>query len=171
MTENKPAEKKTEPEALSNFEIKEDGPAKYRELMRKNQKLPLGILGGIAGSIIGNAAWIGIFLLGYKIDFLALCVGFLIGYSVKYLGKGVEPKFGYAAGAIALFSTLAAYFLIGCILFAKGNHIAFFSVFTHMNVTTTLFLLKGVIGAFDVLFCLGAIGIAYYFSFKPLKEF
>ncbi len=158
-------------EASLNFEIKEDGPAKYRELMRKNQKMPLGVLGGIAGAIIGNTVWIGIFLLGYKIDFLALCVGFFIGYSVRFLGKAVEPKFGYVAGGIALLNTFFAYFIIACILFAKVNHISFFAVFAHMNLTTALFLLKGVIGFLDVLFLLGASGLAYYYSFKPLKEF
>jgi hypothetical protein len=98
-------------------------------------------------------------------------VGFFIGYSVKFLGKGLEPKFGYAAGAIAFIGILVTYFLLGCILFGKVNHIAFLSVFTHMNITTALYLLRGVIKFLDVIFCLGAVGIAYYFSFKPLKEF
>jgi hypothetical protein len=171
MNDKQTADTKKVQEASLNFEIKEDGPAKYRELMRKNQKLPMGVVGGVAGALIGNAVWIGVFLIGYKIDFLALCVGFFIGYCVRYLGKGVEPKFGYAAGVIAFFSTMLAYFTIGCILFARVNHIGFLSVFTHMNVTTALFLIKGVIGFLDVLFLLGATGLAYYYSFKPLKEF
>jgi hypothetical protein len=133
--------------------------------------MTMGIAGGIGASVVGNAFWIGISLLGYKIDFLALCVGFFIGFCVKYFGKGLEPKFGYAAGAIALVSTLIAYFLLGCILFGKVNHLPFLSVFTHMNLTTALYLLRGVIKFGDVVFCLGAVGIAYYFSFKPLKEF
>ena len=171
MNENKAAEQNCGPDTSSSFEIKEDGFAQYRELMTKKQNMTMGIIGGIAASIVGNAVWIGITLLGYKIDFLALCVGFFIGYSVKFLGKGIGPKFGYAAGTIAFVSTLIAYFLLGCILFGKVNHISFLSVFNHMNITTALYLLRGVIKFWDVIFCLGAVGIAYYFSFKPLKEF
>jgi|WetSurMetagenome_2_1015567.scaffolds.fasta_scaffold568469_1 hypothetical protein len=171
MEEKKTAPQKDSPEASLNFEIKEDGPAKYRELMRKSQKMTLGILGGIAGAIIGNMVWIGIFLAGYKIDFLALCVGFFIGYSVRFLGKAVEPKFGYVAGGIAFFNTLIAYFIIACLLFSKVNHISFFAVFTHMNLTTAMFLLKGVVGFLEVLFIGGATGLAYFYSFKKLKEF
>ncbi len=176
MSENKTPEQKSEPETTSTFEINEDGPAKYRELMKKRQSIPMGILGGIAASIIGNAIWIGVLLLGYKIDFLALCIGFFIGYSVKFLGKGLEPKFGYIAGAIALLSTLSAYFTIGCILFSKVNHIAFLSVFSHLDFTTALYLIRGAMGKgttefFNVIFTISSIGIAYYFSFKPLKEF
>jgi hypothetical protein len=163
--------KNSEVEATLNFEIKEDGFAKYRDLMIKKQNMLMGILGGVGAAIIGNAVWIVIIQLGYKIDFLALGVGFFIAFGVKYLGKGIEPKFGYTAGVITLFSLLVAYFLIGCLLFAKGNHISFFSVFAHMNFTTAIYLLRGIIGALDVLFCLGSIGVAYYFSFKPLKEF
>jgi hypothetical protein len=171
MNEKNDSEQKNEPEASSNFEIKEDGPAKYRALMIKQQNMLMGVLGGIAASVVGNALWIGVFLVGYKIDFLVVGVGFFIGYGVKYLGKGIEPKFGYVAGIITLLSSLSAYFILGCILFSKGKHISFFSVFTYMNFRTAFYLLQGIIGPLDILFCLGAIGTAYYFSFKPIKEF
>jgi hypothetical protein len=171
MNEKNASEQKNESEAVSSFEIKEDGPAKYRALMIKKQNVLMGVVGGIAASIVGNALWIGVFLLGYKIDFLVVGVGFFIGYGVQYLGKGIEKKFGYVAGIITLLSSLSAYFILGCLLFSKGKHIPFFSVFTYMNFRTALYLLQGIIGPLDILFCLGAIGTAYYFSFKPIKEF
>jgi hypothetical protein len=172
MNEKKTEAQKMTTEASNCFEIKEDGFAKYRDLMLKSQRMPFGILGGLGASLVGNAVWIGILLLGYKIDFLVLCVGFFIGYSIRYFGKAIEPKFGYVAGAIAFVGTVAAYFIIGCILFVKVNHIAFFSVFAHMNFSMALFLMWKTLGHFlDILFCLGAVGIAYYFAFKPLKEF
>jgi hypothetical protein len=157
-------------EASTSFEIKEDGFAKYRDLMLKKQNMLLGILAGIGAAIVANALWIGLIQLGQKIDFLVLAVGFGIAYAVRYFGKGVEPKFGYAAAAIAFVSIIITYFLIGCILFAKGKNLAFFSVFTYMNLTTALYLLRGIMKTLDVLFWFGAVGVAYYFAFKPLKE-
>jgi hypothetical protein len=163
--------KETPAEASLDFEIKEDGFAKYRDLMTKKQNMLMGVLGGVGAAIIGNALWVLLIQMGTKIDFLVLAVGFFIGFGVKYFGKGLNPKFGYAAGAITLVSVIITYFLISCSLFAKHENISFLAVFSHMNATTAFWLLRGIMKGLDLLFCLGAIGIAYYFSFKPLKEF
>jgi hypothetical protein len=130
----------------------------------------MGILAGVGAAIVANALWVVIIQLGQKIDFLVLGVGFAIAYAVKYFGKGIQPKFGYAAAAIAFVSILLTYFLIGCILFAKGKHLAFFSVFTYMNFTTAFYLLRGIMRTLDVLFWFGGVAVAYYFAFKPIKE-
>jgi hypothetical protein len=153
-----------------DFEISENGFHKYSQLMKEKQNIALGIIGGIAALIIGLAAWTGTMLLvSYKLDWMALGVGLLIGYSVRLLGKGVEPKFGVIGAVLAFIGSVAGNLLTACIIFANGKSISFFSVLPQLNPKTVLYFLKAVIGPFDVIFCLGAILIGYYFAFKPLK--
>jgi hypothetical protein len=169
MNEKKQNDPKNDQE-VSSFEISDNGPAKYRELMLKNQKMSMAILGGIAAGIIGIIVWIGAFLIGYKIDLFALGVGYFIGFGSRYLGKAVEPKFGYVAGAIAFLFVFIGDEILGCLLFAKSTHVSIFSILSNLTPSTGFFVLKAVLGPVDILFWLAAIGLAYYFSFKPLKQ-
>lgn len=138
--------------------------------MKKKQNLGLGIAGGIGGFFIGVAAWTGIMLLvSYKLDWMALGVGLFIGFSIRISGKGVEPAFGITGGILAFLSSIAGNILTACIIFAHGKSISLFSVIRQLNLQTSLYFLKAVIGPFDVIFCIGAILLGYYFAFKPLK--
>lgn len=164
-------EKKTSTESES-FEISDNGFEKYSRLMKKNQKFGIGIVFGIIAMIVGIIVWTGTMLLiSYKLDWMALGVALLIGYSIRFFGKGVEPRFGITGAILAFIGSITGNLFTACIMFARGvkNH-SFLLVVSQLNPGTAFYFLKAVIGPFDVIFCLGAMFIAYYFAFKPIKE-
>jgi hypothetical protein len=170
MVENKTPRPETNDETSSVFEISEDGFQKYSRLMLKNQNFFMGIIGGLAAFIAGVGLWTGtMLLLSYKLDWMALGVGLMIGFSVRLLGKGVEWKFGIIGAILAFFGSISGNLLTACIIFSHGKSISLFSVILQLTPKTELYFLKAVIGPFDVIFCIGAILIGYYFAFKPLK--
>jgi hypothetical protein len=156
----------------TDFEISDDGFEKYKFQMKNRQNRFTGIMGGIGAAFIALIAWAGIMqLTGYKLDWMALATGYCIGYAIRFFGKAVEPSpFGYVAGALALLCSLAGNLLTACIIFSHIKKDSFLSLLMQLNVSSALYFLKAVIGPFDVIFCLGAIFLAYYFSFKKIKE-
>ena len=157
-------------ETSADFEIADNGFEKYSLLMKQQQTLGLGIVGGLIAFVVGLGAWTGIMLLvSYKLDWMALSVGLLIGFSIRLLGKGVEPVYGIVGGILAFMSSIAGNILTACIIFAHGKSISFLSVLQQLNIQTALYFLKAVVGPFDIIFCIGAILLGYYFAFKPLK--
>lgn len=156
----------------ANFEISDDGFEKYKVLMKRRQNPNLGIVGGAGAAFAGIVVWTGVMqLTGYKLDWMALATGFLIGYATRFFGKAIEPSpCGYVAGGLALICSILGNLLTACILFSHIKKVSFFSLLAQLNPTSALYFLRAVIGPFDVIFCLGAIFLAYYFSFKKIKE-
>jgi hypothetical protein len=170
MQDPKNTPPKTEPDSASVFEISENGFQKYSQLMKKKQNLVMGIVGGVAGLILGVGVWTGtMVLISYKLDWMALGVGLLIGYSIRLLGKGVDRKFGIIGALLSCIGSISGNLLTACIIFAHGKSISLISVILQLKPSTVLYFLKAVIGPFDVIFCIGAVLIGYYFAFKPLK--
>lgn len=158
--------------ASTDFEISDDGFEKYKVLMKNRQNITLGIAGGFGAAIASSIAWAEVVqLTGYKLDWMALATGFLIGYAIKFFGKAIEPSpFGYIAGALAFLNSITGNLLTACIMFSHINKVSFFTLLTQLNLTSALYFLRAVIGPFDVIFCIGAIFLAYYFSFKRIKD-
>jgi hypothetical protein len=167
----KPSVKSSETIAATDFEITDDGFDKYKALMIGKQDRARGTLSGIGAFLIGTTVWAEVVqLTGYKLDWMALAVGLIIGYAIRLFGKSVEPApFGYIAGILAFFSSVIGNLLTACIMFSHIKKVPFFSLLSHLNPTTAFFFLRAVIGPFDVIFCIGAVLLAYYFSFKQLK--
>lgn len=156
----------------ANFEVSDDGFEKYKTLMINRQNPVKGIAGGTGAAVVGIIVWTEIMqLTGYKLDWMALVMGFLIGYAIRFFGKAVEPSpFGYAAGILAFLSSITGNILTACIIFSHIKKVSLFSLLAQLNPASALYFLRAVIGPFDVIFCLGAIFLAYYLSFKKIKE-
>jgi len=170
MHDKKDIPEKKKSAASSDFEILENGFEKYSQLMKLKQNLVLGIAGGLGAMIVGIGFWTGAMLLtSNKLDFMALGVGLLIGYSIRTIGKGVEPSFGVIGAVLGFLSSIVGNILTACIIFAHGKNISLISVILQLNPNTALYFLKAVVGPFDVIFCIGAVLLGYYFAFKHLK--
>jgi len=71
--------------------------------LRDEQNLPLAIIAGGVGSIVGAAIWGGIAVTtGYYVGYIAILVGFIVGIAVKTAGKGLDPQFGVVGAVWAL---------------------------------------------------------------------
>ena len=169
---SEPAANKSGKGPATDFEVSDDGFEKYKALMKNRQNPALGIAGGLGAAIVAIIVWAEIMqLTGYKLDWMSLATGFLIGYAIRFFGKAIEPSpFGYVAGILAFLCSIMGNLLTACIMFSHIRKVSFFSILSQLNPTSALYFLRAVIGPFDVIFCLGAIFIAYYFSFKRIKE-
>ncbi len=74
------------------------------------------VLGGLAGSAVGVAIWVGIGMAGYEIGWIAWGIGFLVGLGVRYgayLGDHDEDTLqGVVAAVMACGSILVAKYIL-----------------------------------------------------------
>jgi hypothetical protein len=101
--------------------------------------LVLGLIGGLAASLIGAGIWTLITVLTkYQIGWMAVGVGFLVGICIRILGKGDAPIYGIMGAVLAL---------LGCIL---GNIFSYYGVMAnelHIKISEAY----GIMGPFEVL--------------------
>ena len=81
------------------------------EPISKNQ-FALGVVGAVAGGLLGMILWIVIFkFTGMRLGILALGVGALAGYGSKLLGRCHSTAMGIVAAACALLCIFGAQFV------------------------------------------------------------
>ena len=105
---------------VGNTALEEQDPAidptklrRYMNMMRYEQSLMMGILGGLAGAGIGAVLWTLLTVLTrYQIGYMAVGVGFLAGIGVKLLGRGIDPVFQYAGAGLAFTGCLMGNFMV-----------------------------------------------------------
>ncbi len=131
--------------------------------IKSRESLPLGILAGAAGALIGAAGWATITATtGYRIGYAAIGVAFLVGYGMRTFGNGVARPFGIAGAALAL---------VGCVIgnlaaviaeIAKTHDIPYLDILHRIDPAKLPGLLVDSFQPMDVLFY----GIALYFGYK-----
>jgi hypothetical protein len=134
---------------------------------RAEQNLTLGIVGGVIGLIVGAVLWAIITVVtDYKIGYMALGVGFLVGAGVRFLGKGIEPRFGYVGGGLALIGCLLGNFLTVLIVISREFNIPFLTLLTRLNLDLIVESMKVTFRPMDLLFYALAIYAGYRYSFR-----
>ncbi|HEY3761549.1 MAG TPA: hypothetical protein VGN23_07365 [Verrucomicrobiae bacterium] len=79
----------------------------------KDFSLGLGILGAIIGAVVGGGLMFAFFaLVGFRFPITGVIIGICTGYGARLLGRGTDTTLGYVAGAIALATILAVFFLM-----------------------------------------------------------
>lgn len=72
-----------------------------------------GVLGALAGAILGAAAMYGFFkLTDFRFPLLGVGIGALTGYGAKLLYKGTDHTLGIVSGALAMVAVVGTLFLI-----------------------------------------------------------
>ena len=83
--------------------LTEEKIVQYREKLKLEQNLPMGIASGAGAATVGAAVWALVTVgTGYQIGWMAVGVGFLVGYSIRFFGKGIDPIFGVIGGAFII---------------------------------------------------------------------
>ncbi len=125
--------------------------------------LLMGIAGGLVAALIGAIIWGFISsLTGFQIGWMAIGIGFLVGYAVKIFGKGSEISFGFAGAVLALLGCLAGNVFAMVAMVADHEGLAFFDLFSRLDLSSALALLSEGFGPLDLLFY----GVALYFGYK-----
>jgi hypothetical protein len=81
---------------------------------KKKPNFGLGIVGGIAGAIVGAGLFYLVFkLTGFRLGLMGLAVGFLTGLGARILGGEQDgPELGYIAGALAVAGVIGAQYFV-----------------------------------------------------------
>ncbi len=92
----------------------------YLEGLKKEQNMPMAIVGGIIGALVSGGLWAAITVATEtQFVFFSIVVGIIVGFIVRVLGKGMSIPFGIIG---AIFS------LLGCVL---GNILAIVVIYSN----------------------------------------
>lgn len=143
----------------------------YREKLRLEQNLPMGIAAGIGASLIGAVLWAVITVsTGYQIGYMAIGVGFLVGYTMGFVGKGMDQIFGIIGGALALIGCLLGNMLSVIGFAASELQIGFFEVLGNLEFSLLWQAFIATFSPIDLVFYGIAIYEGYHFSFRKISE-
>jgi hypothetical protein len=130
---------------------------------RDNQNPVMAIAGGIFAAVIGASLWAAIsYFSDHQIGWMAVGVGFLVGWTVRTLGHGVDISFGVIGAALSLFGCALGNVLAICAIIAKQESLRFSEVFSRLDPSISLNLLRETFSPIDVIFY----GLALYYGFK-----
>ena len=108
----------TDFELKQQFTALEIDPAKYQhyiDLRRTSQHLPMAVLAGSSGAILGALAWLGITVFTtLQVGWMAIAIGIIIGGLVRVAGDGIDRGFGLTAAILTLAGSAAGTLLAGC---------------------------------------------------------
>jgi len=139
--------------------------------IREEQNLPVGILAGLVGALVGALGW-GLItaLTQYQIGFMAIAVGFLVGFAVRKFGKGMDKSFGVAGAALALVGCGLGNLFAVCIAIAQEYSVSVFQVLGTMDAGFVAGAMKVTFSPIDLLFYAIAVYEGYKFSFRRITE-
>jgi len=155
----------------ADFEVSDDGFDKYRELLLKKQAMCSGVLGGIGAAFLTLAVWVPLMYYSHcGYIWMLLGFGLSIGYAVRFFGKGITSTFGIIAALITGITMIICMALTPYIFFAYDFGIPqLLSIFGKFSYSVPKLVLSMYV-PINILFCIGAIIIAYILSFKQIKE-
>ena len=142
---------------------------RYMNEVRDNQKLVMGLVGGIGAAVIAAAAWALVTVLtNHHYGLVAIGVGFLVGYAVRIFGKGVDTIFGVTGAAVSLLGCVAGNFLTVLVFASRQEGIPFLDLLSRVTPEVIGAVLKDTFQPMDLLFYGLATYFGYKYSFKPL---
>lgn len=138
---------------------------------RSKENFPLAVFAGFAGALVGGAIWAGITVATeFQIGWMAVGVGFLVGFSVRFMGKGISPRFGYVGAAFALLGCLAGNFLSIVGFVAIAENLGFFQTLLSIDYAVVPEIMVAAFSPIDLLFYGIAVYEGYKFSFVQISE-
>lgn len=137
---------------------------------RRDQRLSVAILAGLAAAIIGGILWAVITVTTkYQIGFMAIGVGFLVGYAVS-LGHAVDKIFGIIGATFALLGCLLGNCLSLIGFAANEENSSLSAVLGSLDFSTLFSAMTATMQPMDFLFYGIAIYEGYRFSFRRVAK-
>jgi hypothetical protein len=161
----------TETAASSPAVLDEGKLFQYREKLRLEQNLVMGLLGGLTAALVGAVLWAMVTVsTGYQIGYMAVGVGFIVGYAVRYMGKGMDQIFGFTGAVLALIGCLMGNFLSLIGFAAQTEGVGYFEILGAIDYSLVPSIMAETFSPIDVLFYGLAIYEGYKFSFRVITE-
>jgi hypothetical protein len=131
--------------------------------IRSKESLPLGILAGVAGAILGALGWAAISAAtGYQIGYAAIGIAFLVGYGVRTFGSGFTRTYGIVGAVLSLFGCALGNVGAALAQIAKHENVPYLELLRRVDYAKLPSILVDTFQPMDLLFY----GIAAYFGYK-----
>jgi antitoxin component YwqK of YwqJK toxin-antitoxin module len=136
---------------------------KELNLLRLHQDFYYAAVGGSVAAMLCAVIWAAITVATqYQIAYMAIGVGLGVGYVVQLFGAGIEKKFGYLGGFLALVGCVIGNLLSQVGFIAHEQQFGYFETITYLNFSIILEIMIESFHPMDVLFY----GIAVYGGYK-----
>lgn len=143
---------------------------RFRQNIKENQNLSLGLFAGLIAAALGALMWALVTdLTHYQIGWMAVGVGFLVGYFVRRFGQGIDPVFGVMGAVLALAGCMVGNVLSACMLLAHQESLGVLDVLVNLNFTACIELVRVTFHPLDLLFYGIAVYEGYKFSFRQIS--
>lgn len=141
------------------------------EKINNEQNFSRAIIFGTIAGILGSIIWCIITVTtGFKFGLIAIGIGALVGYTIRYIGKGIEQKFGFVAAIISLFSIILGNFLSVIAFTANELNLNTFDILLNFDYSYTFDVLIETFSIMDLVFYLFAIFESYKFAFREITS-
>ncbi len=141
------------------------------QLLRSEQNLVLGVVGGAVAAAVGAAGWAAVAAAtGYQLGIVAVAIGLLVGWTVRALGKGVDRQFGVAGGILALGGCVLGNLLAVCAIVAAQEGLPLREVLDRLDAASAGRLLAASFRPGDLVFYAIAVYEGYRLSFRQLSR-
>ena len=139
--------------------------------LRAAQNFPMAIGGGLLATVVGALLWAMVSAAAStQIGYMALGVGLLVGGAVRLFGHGLDKRFGYLAGGLALFGCVLGDLLTSCTIAAYGAQVSLVAVLVHISLADIAAAMIQGFHPLDILFFGIAMYEGYRLSFRRLAE-
>jgi hypothetical protein len=126
----------------------------YIDLLRSRQRIPIAILAGFGGAVLGAAAWLGLSsLFGLQVGWMAIVVGVLVGVTMRYFGHGIDLPISIAALFMVALGIVAGDLASGCAAAARASKdLGFLDQVARLTPEKVVAIMKGSFDVIDVVF-------------------
>lgn len=139
--------------------------------LRTEQRLMMGVFGGLGAALVGAAVWTVVTVLThFQIGWMAVGVGFLVGMAIRQFGKGIDKIFGVIGASLALVGCVLGNLFSGCEFLAEDQKVSFFDVVGVLTPQLAADILAVTFHPMDLLFYGIAIYEGYKFSFRTITR-
>ncbi|SHK28083.1 hypothetical protein SAMN04488028_10456 [Reichenbachiella agariperforans] len=150
-------------EVIDNGEVRIRISTELLEKLRLEQNLPVALIAGTVTGIAGAILWGAITVAtNFQIGYMAIAIGAAVGMAMRYTGKGIDPIFGFAGGALAVLSCILGNFLSVIGFIANSEGLDFMYTLTEFDYNYLVPLMQETFSFMDLVFY----GIAGYEGYK-----
>ena len=129
--------------------------------VRARQDMRRAFNAGSAAATVTAAAWGVATYAGVQSQLMAVLVGVSVGWAVRVFGRGLSMRYGFLAGALALYGCMLGNVFASLAVTADRDHVSMPWILAHMSE----YNITGVILNWVDPFSLMLYGFAIYFAF------
>jgi antitoxin component YwqK of YwqJK toxin-antitoxin module len=174
VKENTSSESNQDYEDISNIDINDSSGEneelndreKLLEELRSQQNFPFAVIGGLLAAVISAFLWAVITVTTeYQVGYLAIAIGLIVGFAIRFLGAGVDRKFGILGSFLSLFGCLLGNLFSQIGFIAHEYSYAYLEVLSYLDFSTVVDIMVESFHPMDIVFYVIAMSAGYRFSF------